>query len=66
MKCPEHKVEMRRIDETVNGKDGTYVFWICDGEGKFPRKHIIRTEDWAGSIIFYRANWTILKEEVGS
>ena len=75
MKCPEHKVEMRRIDETVNAYDGTSVFWIfptsivqlsvqhpydgtsvfwiCDGGGRFPRKHIVMTEEWAGSITFY-------------
>lgn len=61
MKCPLHKVEMRKIDETVNENDGTYVFWICDGEGRFPRKHIIRTEDWAGNLVFYEPFWRMVK-----
>lgn len=64
MKCPVHHVEMKKIDETVNALDGTDVFWVCDGIGKFPRKHIIKTEEWAGSINFYEVGeWKLLKEE---
>ena len=62
MECPEHNVEMREIDNTTNAYDGTSVFWICDGEGRFPRKHIVLTEEWAGSIIFYMAQWRIFTE----
>jgi hypothetical protein len=63
MKCPEHHIEMRRIDETVNSLDGTDVFWVCDGKGKFPRKHIIKTEEWAGRISFYEVGeWKVVKE----
>lgn len=57
MKCPEHNMEMKKIAENVYALDGIDVFWICNGEGRFPRKHIIKTEDWAGSTTFYCADW---------
>ena len=66
MECPEHNVEMREVDNTTNAYDGTSVFWICDGEGRFPRKHIVMTEEWAGSITFYWVDWKLLKEGLDS
>ena len=63
MKCPEHRKDMRKIDETVNAYDGTDVFWICDGEGRFPRKHIVMTQEWGwgDDISYFLARWEIVK-----
>ena len=63
MKCPKHNVEMRKLGETVNAYDGTDVFWICDGEGRFPRKHIVMTQAWMGDISYFLARWEIVKKE---
>ena len=57
MKCPVHNVEMSRIAETVNEYDGTSVYWLCEGIGRYPRKHILMTEDWLGDNRFYEPVW---------
>ena len=57
MKCPEHNVEMNRIAETVNAYDGTSVYWLCEGIGRYPRKHVLMTEDWLGCDRFYEPEW---------
>ena len=61
MKCPEHNIEMSRIAETVNASDGTSVFWLCEGIGRFPRKHVLMTEDWFGYNRFYGPEWKRLE-----
>ena len=65
MKCPKCNMEMQRIAKTVNGYDGTYTFWLCNGEGRFPRKHIIKTEEWGRNVYFYEiGEWKMISQGV--
>ena len=61
MKCPEHNIEMSRIAETVNAYDGTTVYWLCEGVGRYHRKHVLMTEDWLGYTTFYEPEWKKLE-----
>ena len=63
MKRPEHRKDMSKLGETVNAYDGTDVFWICDGEGRFPRKHIVMTQEWGDDISYFLPHWKIVKQE---
>lgn len=56
-KCPYHNVEMRFITSSVNASDGSYEYWLCPDPGRFPRPHIIRTEDWGLSTEFQEPTW---------
>ena len=61
MKCPVDNIEMLKIAETVNGNEGTYVYWLCNGSERRPRKHIVKTVDWINVTTFYLPTWTSIK-----
>ena len=61
MKCPVDNIEMIKIAETVNASDGTDLYWLCEGKGRYHRKHIVKTEDWVNTTTFYLPTWTSIK-----
>jgi hypothetical protein len=61
MNCPVDNVEMSVITDAVNSYDGTSVFWLCPGIGRYPRKHVVKTEDWNNVTTFYLASWVSIK-----